>query len=1579
MRRVLVITVLALLLALGTLGTRATTTAAAPSAPLSTITVTTTSDTIDAASGVCANVTVASLPGADGVVSLREAICAANNNAGADTIEFDIRASGAPVCPATIAPTSQLPTITDQVTINGYTQGGATPNSAAIGFNGALCVELSGVNATSSIGLFFQAVQTAPNVVTKNPSNSIVKGLVINRFRRAIQIDGDGGGANPVVPPTGIGIYGNFLGTDTTGLTDVTSSTSQAIRLEGANATLIGSSQAADRNIISGYGAGILINQNSNPFNSTYAPAGRGGGSNVITNNYIGTDKTGLAALGHTGAGIAVQGPDNQILTNVIAGNAGDGIQINEGNCGNIVDGVTNTTGYAATHNTVISGNLIGVGADGTTALGNAGYGVYVTGSNDNIIGQNRSGSGAGNTIANNGGTTKDGIAIVRTTKDSATCLATGNVILTNAIYNNAGLGIDLSDDGVTPNDSQDPDSGPNNLQNFPVLATAVSGGATTTVTGTLNSLPNRSFLIQFFANTACDPSGYGEGKTFLGQTVVTTDTDGDATINATGLTGVPPGQFVTSTATRLADPQLKDGPNHGSSPGLKAQDDFVALETSEFSACVQVTGTADLSVTKSVGETVVRQGGQATFTITVTNAGPTDAPDVQVLDTLPSGVNFVSATPSQGTCDTSALPTITCQLGTVAINESATVTVVVTAPTVGQFTNSVTVSSSANDPNLNNNTARATFRVVKPGNQGSQGLTTGSTYVQLPVLGYIGNTKAGVDWTIEAQNVGSTWTKIALLLFAENSGFCQPQAQNPFKIECTGLLKPGTSWVWTSSQLPSSAKSAIAISYNPFPQQGNIWWRCEDWTNSLNKLTWPEGWPSVNSLPGQFPFNWNPFDGQPIAVEVVRKMPGNATPSFVMADAYSGLSAMQEGRYDPIFGGFAYYAPVAYSGYNGWNSWLYIQNSGTECTSIELWFKDRDSCLRAQICSVAQVSPGYSAQFNVAGCAPPGFTGSAWIRASQPLGIVVDQIGQDVLMSYTGVAAELCYVFNGQCLDAGGGSQVAYGPLIYRETNGWATVIHVQNMSSIVAAKVKVYFVDQSGDIITTLVDWICPRGETEFPLALVNNLPGQYVGAVRVESQAWESPGDPAVNAVPIAAVAELLNYSSPTKITQATAYNLFPEDQGYYWQIGQGDASGLQGGVAVIGIPSLMQRGNAYNMVTDISVQNLVPKPGFTDFVMYVYDQNGLLDYVCEKLNEKQVEYINLANWNWIQPGFVGSAVISAVYWEHDVLSTPVPCDSQAPEKAPSQGCVFFVRNVVGLAAVKVERVVPGGAPAAGDVTAASEGFPIPPGFDFEGYIPQCPGVPTSCAPVDLIITVCDPNYERALVIITDEELGNIIPIESRVGPGGVVQIPATVPGPNGPINLIVSGRRYRIRVGNFDGVDFLGSFRSSSIVRGIGIRARIPAFDTVILVPCQSGAAGDVAPLPYAVTLTPPVGVIEGYEVVTVPAVFPVPPTDVPGGYWPGAPLNPMAGDEIQLWLPPTVANQAGTYLQTVRTNTEGYFKFNNVNPCLIYELKFTGNNAVTVLDGILATIPGEKYIVSPLAPYIQTPGPQPLAR
>ena len=589
----------------------------------------------------------------------------------------------------------------------------------------------------------------------------------------------------------------------------------------------------------------------------------------------------------------------------------------------------------------------------------------------------------------------------------------------------------------------------------------------------------------------------------------------------------------------------------------------------------------------------------------------------------------------------------------------------------------------------------------------------TGANYYQLPVLGYIGNSNTNVEYVIEAQNVGATWTKIALLLFAEAQPYCEPQVQAPFKLECSGLLKPGSSWIWSSNALSRSAKSAIAFSFDPTLVD------CYDINANRNK-PWPKEWTSYTNggqVVGGFPFNWNPYYGQPIAVEVVRRAPAPANSALVVSSAYSGVSARQDGRYDPAFGGYAFYDRVVYSGFLGMNSTLYLQNSGDECTSLELWFKAQDDCLRAMVCEVMALAPGYTAQLNATTCVPPGFVGSVWIRATQPLGIVIDQVGANTLMSYTGAPASLNY---GRYSDyMGGGSQVAYGPLMYREYNGWDTRVYVQNMSGVVAAKVKVYFVDHNGGIITTLVDWVCPRGEQVFYLPLVNNLPGQYVGAIRVESQTWVTPGEYPVGSAPIAAVAELIQYSNAARQTplQAVAYNLLRQEDGYIWQVGD-RFGGLQSGAAVIAIPSLLQKGNQLGIQTELAIQNLAPKPGFTDFAIFVYDQNGLLDFVCEKLNEKQVEYIDLSTWGWIAPGFKGSAVISATFWEHDVF------DGQGQ----------FQRNVVGLGAVKVERyVATSGIPQAGDVAAASEGFPIPgklghcPNFDWEGFPPICPGQP------------------------------------------------------------------------------------------------------------------------------------------------------------------------------------------------------------------------------------------------------------
>jgi hypothetical protein len=121
--------------------------------------------------------------------------------------------------------------------------------------------------------------------------------------------------------------------------------------------------------------------------------------------------------------------------------------------------------------------------------------------------------------------------------------------------------------------------------------------------------------------------------------------------------------------------------------------------------------------------------------------------------------------------------------------------------------------------------------------------------------------------------------------------------------------------------------------------------------------------------------------------------------------------------------------------------------------------------------------------------------------------------------------------------------------------------------------------------------------------------------------------------------------------------------------------------------------------------------VPKPGLTNFAIFIYDQNGLIDYLCETLSSRQVEYIDLANWGFIHPGFKGSAVISATFWEHEVWDS-------------SGG---FARNVVGLAALKVERTgTTLGNPIPGDESAGNIGFPIPGPFPFTGpAAPNCPG--------------------------------------------------------------------------------------------------------------------------------------------------------------------------------------------------------------------------------------------------------------
>jgi hypothetical protein len=246
--------------------------------------------------------------------------------------------------------------------------------------------------------------------------------------------------------------------------------------------------------------------------------------ANLVAGNFIGTDLAGTMALANEENGVTIAGgSNNAVRGNIISGNSGDGVQINP---------FGGEEGVFVAMGNVVEGNRIGTNAAGTAALSNIGNGVSVEGDNNSIGGTT---AGAGNLVAFNEGA---GVVIRG---------GTGNGILSNSIFSNGALGIDLGDDGVTLNDSAG-HVGPNNFQSFPVLTSATTDGVTE-IKGTLDSTPNTTFTVQCFSNVTPDPTGFGEGATLLATVSVSTDSQGHTSFDVTA-PAVPAGHFISATAT---------------------------------------------------------------------------------------------------------------------------------------------------------------------------------------------------------------------------------------------------------------------------------------------------------------------------------------------------------------------------------------------------------------------------------------------------------------------------------------------------------------------------------------------------------------------------------------------------------------------------------------------------------------------------------------------------------------------------------------------------------------------------------------------------------------------------------------------------------------------------------------------------------------------------------------------------------------------------------------------------------------------------------------------------------------------
>jgi CSLREA domain-containing protein len=556
--------------------------------------------TVDTADGSAAS---------DGDCSLREAIIASNRDQrrdgcrtgdGADVIAFDIAG------PAVIQPTAQLPDVKRQVTIDGTTE----PDFAevpVVEVNGAGAV-ITGLETTAS-GITIKGLAITDfigeGLRIGGPDNRIQGNLIGlhangvaegNSVGVSLETDGNliggpGAAARNVISGNGVGggvsalgdgnrIEGNYVGVGVNGL-DLRANNGNGITAAGSETRVLdnvvsgnaedGVALTGDRGVVRGNVVGLAadgVSPLQNQFGVTASsrrnviggrkPAHRNvisnngqegvvldtegaAGRNRVLGNYIGTDATGTLARANDEEGINIRnsnrnvvGGDERREANVISGN-GLGINLSD-----------------ASRN-VISGNLIGLNATATDTLGNSTGGVRLGAETQgNRIGGTR--TGEGNVIQFNGG---PGVNVAG---------GAGTSILGNSIFANAGRGIDLGNDGVTPNDVTDVDTGPNGLQNFPEVESY--NAVTERLRYSLDSAPNTRFRIELFLSGEEDVSGFGEGERLRRAITVETDGFGFVAFRFDDISG----QFKVATATAT---ELGAGDRPGS--------------TSEFSAFVDV------------------------------------------------------------------------------------------------------------------------------------------------------------------------------------------------------------------------------------------------------------------------------------------------------------------------------------------------------------------------------------------------------------------------------------------------------------------------------------------------------------------------------------------------------------------------------------------------------------------------------------------------------------------------------------------------------------------------------------------------------------------------------------------------------------------------------------------------------------------------------------------------------------------------------------------------------------------------------------------------------------------------------
>jgi hypothetical protein len=589
----------------------------------------------------------------------------------------------------------------------------------------------------------------------------------------------------------------------------------------------------------------------------------------------------------------------------------------------------------------------------------------------------------------------------------------------------------------------------------------------------------------------------------------------------------------------------------------------------------------------------------------------------------------------------------------------------------------------------------------------------------------------------LQIQNVGSGPTWAAVCYWGAYSDECPPN--DPGKLSTWHKQRIPANGVWTLTP-PAGARSAI------------VWSLASE----------PASCPGVTTTADR---------GQPLAMTVDRWGPD--VDSYQLSSSYVGISEEMEGADSRYFEPY-----VMYNYLNKLDTVITIQNSGDICTSVWIWYKEQGNCEYQVTQHITELAPGEAIRVGppaavTAGWADVAFTsllvphpgtgwlGSAYISANAPLGIIVDQLtlttpanNQAVLLTFRGQPYKP--------MTTGEWGTEWYADLLYREISGWDSSIQVQNLTQqSLPTFVTVDFMNESGDEILFVGDWICRNGAVTFYLPAITDLgvnhPFGYVGAAEIASlQQVDYPGEHHDKGEPIFVLVDIKKRKLVDPATGLVRPTVAGENQGGAYNAHPQEEKEWAWGWAM---PFVAKQGNG--VTSKIALRNNSNCNKFYGKI-WVYDETGTAVGVIHTpwLFPKNLKIFDLAYQGFLYPGFVGAA-------KFEVLGVEQLCD--ADNDGHVDNLPFMPSIVVMNYGWEAELGIAPPATDLGDLTRIYEAIPYAKGDRF-------------CS-ADLLGIVTDNNLETVIKDATvtlapeawyDPETDTWSIASAKTGPGGMYEI-------------------------------------------------------------------------------------------------------------------------------------------------------------------------------------------------------------